>query len=145
METSNNNGKLIGAALIGVAVGGALGILFAPEKGDITRKKFAGKSSEFSDAIMQRFKDFLKEIKIDIETEKKLNSKILEITMQIKDHYPELSKYIEEMEVTIPNENNPEITLHNLRTYCDSLASMFNKYKLEHPENIQQKLAYSAG
>ena len=77
---------------------------------------------------------------IDAETsllekgnEKDLNSKILKITMTIKDKYPELSKYIEEMSATIPDEKNPEITLKNLTTYYDSLNSMLNKYILEHP------------
>lgn len=61
------------------------------------------------------------------------NSKILKITMTINDKYPELSKYIEEMLVTIPDEKNPEITLKNLKTYYDSLNSMLSTYILEHP------------
>ena len=62
-----------------------------------------------------------------------MNSKILKITMTIMDQYPELSKYIEEMPVTIPNENNPEITQSNLKLYYESLSLMLNKYKTEHP------------
>jgi hypothetical protein len=62
------------------------------------------------------------------EIEKDLNSKILEITMNIKDNYPELSKYLEEMPVTIPDEQNPDITLKNLSSYYDSLNSLLNKY-----------------
>jgi hypothetical protein len=53
--------------------------------------------------------------------------------MTIKDQYPELSKYLEEMQETIPGEKNPGITLKNLKTYYDSLNSMLNKYILEHP------------
>ena len=64
--------------------------------------------------------------------EHELNSKILKITMKIKDQYPELSKFIEEMSMTIPDEKNPEITLKNLKAYYDSLNSMLNKYILEH-------------
>lgn len=67
------------------------------------------------------------------EAEKELNSRILQITMKIKDKYPELSKYIEEMPVTIPDEKHPEITLQNLKIYNDSLNSILNKYILEHP------------
>ena len=67
----------------------------------------------------------------DAETD--LNSKILKITMTIMDQYPELSKYLEEMPVTIPNKKNPDITLNNLKTYYESLSLMLNKYKSEHP------------
>ncbi len=71
------------------------------------------------------------------ETQEDFNLKILEITMKIKDKYPELSKYIEEMQETIPDEKNPEITTANLKKYYNSLNSMLNKYILEHPENIR--------
>ncbi|MDP1744362.1 MAG: hypothetical protein Q8L90_02225 [Bacteroidota bacterium] len=71
---------------------------------------------------------------INEEAEKVLNSKILEITLKIKDQYPELSKYIEEMPVTIPDEKKPEITLKNLKAYYDSLNDVLSKYLLEHPD-----------
>lgn len=71
---------------------------------------------------------------INQEAEKDLNSKILEITLKIKDQYPELSKYIEEMPVTIPDEKKPEITLKNLKAYYDSLNDVLSKYLLEHPD-----------
>ncbi|MDP1745587.1 MAG: hypothetical protein Q8L90_08420 [Bacteroidota bacterium] len=70
---------------------------------------------------------------INQEAEKDLNSKILEITLKIKDQYPELSKYIEEMPVTIPDEKKPEITQKNLKAYYDSLNDVLSKYLLEHP------------
>lgn len=62
------------------------------------------------------------------EQMKNLNSKILKTTMMIRDQYPELSKYLEEMQKTIPDEKNPEITLQNLKTYADSLTSMLSNY-----------------
>ncbi len=68
-----------------------------------------------------------------METESDLNAQILKITMIIKDKYPELSKYLEEMSVTIPDEKNPEITLANLKSYYDSLKLMLNNYIMEHP------------
>ncbi|MCK9401958.1 MAG: hypothetical protein M0Q26_01030 [Chitinophagaceae bacterium] len=64
-----------------------------------------------------------------------LNEKILKITMRIKDQYPALSKYLEELPITIPNESKPEITIDNLKTYFDSLETMLNQYLLEHPED----------
>ena len=40
-----------------------------------------------------------------------------------KDKYPELSKYIEEMQETIPDEKDPEVTRRHLQTYYESLHS----------------------
>jgi len=62
------------------------------------------------------------------EVEKELNSKILKITLKINDQYPELSKYLEEMPVTIPVDKKPEITLKNLSAYYESLNVLLNKY-----------------
>ena len=60
------------------------------------------------------------------------NDKILKITMTIKDEYPELSNFLNEMPVTIPDEENPEITLNNLKVYYDSLNNLLSKYIMEH-------------
>jgi len=70
---------------------------------------------------------------VNKEAEKELNAKILNITMKINGQYPELSKYIEEMTETIPDEKHPEITLKDLSSYYESLNSMLNKYVVEHP------------
>jgi len=67
--------------------------------------------------------------------EKELNAKILKITLIINDQYPELSKYIEEMPDTIPDEKNSEVTLKNLRSYYESLNTILKKYKPNHPKN----------
>jgi hypothetical protein len=67
------------------------------------------------------------------EMEHDLNTKILKITMEIKDHYPELTQYLEEMPVTVPSEKDPEITLNQLKSYYESLKTLLNKYKVEHP------------
>lgn len=66
----------------------------------------------------------------DEQMEKDLNSKILKITMMIKDHHPELSQYLEEMPVTVPSESDPEMTLNHLRSYYESLNSLLMKYKV---------------
>jgi hypothetical protein len=66
--------------------------------------------------------------------EKELNAKILRVTMKIKDQYPELSKYLDEMPVTVPSEKDPEITLSHLQTYYESLNSLLNKYKADYPK-----------
>lgn len=66
-----------------------------------------------------------------METVQNLNSKILAITMVINNNYPEMSKYLGEMQETIPDERNPKITLNNLSEYYDSLNSMLSNYIAE--------------
>lgn len=68
MENSNNTGKLIGTLVLGAAIGAALGILFAPAKGSETRKKITGNSDDFTDAMKEKFSDFLENIKKDATT-----------------------------------------------------------------------------
>ena len=63
-----------------------------------------------------------------METEKEINAKILALTMKIQEKHPELSKLLEEMPVTIPNESNPEINVKILTDYYESLNSMLKKY-----------------
>lgn len=70
MEDSNNTGKLIGALLIGAAVGAALGILFAPDKGSETRKKIAGKTGDLSDTLKKTLTSLLEDTKKEFESEK---------------------------------------------------------------------------
>jgi gas vesicle protein len=70
MENSNDTGKIIGALLIGAAIGGVLGILFAPDKGSETRKKIAGETNDFTEALKEKFNVFLEEAKKEFETAK---------------------------------------------------------------------------
>lgn len=65
-----NAGKVLLGVLAGVAAGAVLGILFAPDKGSETRKKIAGKSDEFTDALQEKFNDILAEIKKEAESVK---------------------------------------------------------------------------
>lgn len=54
METSNNNTKLLGALLLGSAIGAGLGILFAPRKGSETRRKIMNKGNDLTDSLKDK-------------------------------------------------------------------------------------------
>lgn len=63
-----------------------------------------------------------------METKNEINKDIINATLGIQTDFPELSKYINEMPVTIPNLANPEITTNNLKDYNDSLNALVTKY-----------------
>ncbi len=66
-------------------------------------------------------------------TEIILIEKIMSITSLIKEKHSELMPFIDEMPVTIPNENNPQLNLKALKDYYDSLCVILKKYDIEHP------------
>lgn len=71
---------------------------------------------------------------VQSEAERIINEKILRITLTIKEKYPELSKYLEEMPVSAPDEQHPEVSINRLLQYYESLNSVLNGYKKEHPQ-----------
>lgn len=64
---NSNNGKLIAALLTGAAIGGALGILFAPDKGSETRKKISSKGNDLTDAVKEKFGAIVDKFKKEVE------------------------------------------------------------------------------
>ncbi len=70
-----------------------------------------------------------------METEEEINTKILKITMVIQENYPELSKYLNEMPITIPVDKNPVVNAKNLDKYYNSLLNLFRNYVAEHQLN----------
>jgi hypothetical protein len=63
-----------------------------------------------------------------MKSEKKLNAKILELTMKIRFKNPELLKYLQEMPISIPNVTNPEINNKVLQEYYNSLKALLKGY-----------------
>jgi gas vesicle protein len=61
--------KVISALLIGAAVGGALGLLFAPDKGSDTRKNISQKWDDVLGSIKDKFNEFLESISKKCEKE----------------------------------------------------------------------------
>lgn len=63
-----------------------------------------------------------------MKTKEELNKEILETTAKIQENYPELSKFEDEMTITIPSEIKPEINENPLKEYNDSLEAMAKGY-----------------
>lgn len=63
-----------------------------------------------------------------METEKKIQREILDITQEIQEKHPELLKYLNEMQDTLPEKGNVSMGLKSLQDYRDSLRAMLNKY-----------------
>lgn len=66
-----------------------------------------------------------------METIQEWNGKIIHITLKIKLKYPELSMYLGEKPITIPNKKYPEITSKILQDYYNSLTSLLDNYLIE--------------
>lgn len=63
---------------------------------------------------------------------KELTERILAVTLEIQENYPELMKYVNEMTETLPDEKDPDINRRKLNEYYDSLIDMVKKYKHNH-------------
>ena len=64
-----------------------------------------------------------------MKTELELNEMILEITKNIREKKPELLKFLDEMPVTIPYDENPPKHLKTLTSYYDSLVALVEEHR----------------
>ena len=56
------NGQLVGfltGCLAGIVIGSALGVLMAPHRGDITRRKLAKKAETTKDQVVEKVEDLM--------------------------------------------------------------------------------------
>ena len=67
-----------------------------------------------------------------MKTESELNDAILKVIMTIRNEFPELMKFLNEMPVTIPDVSNPEINAKILQDYYNSLENLLKKYAPNH-------------
>lgn len=63
-----------------------------------------------------------------MKNQKEWNAKILALTMKIRTQNPELSKYLLEMPITIPDIVKPEINNKALQEYYNSLKILLKEY-----------------
>ena len=54
-----SSGKVLLGVLAGVAAGAVLGILFAPHKGKVTRKKIIRHGEDYAENLKEQFNQFL--------------------------------------------------------------------------------------
>ena len=62
-----SSGKVLLGVLAGVAAGAFLGILFAPDKGEVTREKVSRKGEDLADALKEKFNEYLDRISDKID------------------------------------------------------------------------------
>lgn len=67
-----------------------------------------------------------------MKTVKELNENISKITMTIRNEFPELILFLNEMIETIPDVEHPEITTKVLQEYYNSLENLLLKYAPNH-------------
>lgn len=58
-----NSSKVITGILAGFAAGAVLGILFAPEKGSVTRQKISDKTDEYTDDLKLKYDELRETVK----------------------------------------------------------------------------------
>ena len=62
-----SKGKVLLGVLAGVAIGAALGVLFAPDKGWNTRKRIAKKGEDLTNDLRDKFEEFLDTITVKVD------------------------------------------------------------------------------
>ncbi len=67
-----------------------------------------------------------------MKTATELLTEISKVTRQIETNYPEVYEHLDEMPMTIPDQNNPNISTKELEDYLESLNDIIEKYKEEH-------------
>lgn len=71
-----------------------------------------------------------------MKTKDELNKEILETSLKIQENYPELSKFADEMTITIPSEEKPVINANILKEYSDSLQGVATEYAKHSQKHI---------
>lgn len=82
MNKSDSTGKIVGALLLGAAIGGtigaALGILFSPERGSDIRKRILASGDDMVDTLKGKFNELVDVGKREVSQVKDKATKMVE-------------------------------------------------------------------
>lgn len=85
MGNGNKNGQLLGAVLLGAAIGGVLGVLFAPAKGSETRNKLSKKGNDLTDAIKEKYGEIIDKFRHEMEDVKEQANELVANGKAVRD------------------------------------------------------------
>ena len=72
-----------------------------------------------------------------METEREINAKIASLTLQIQEKYFELTRFLTDMPITSPSDNNGETNVKKLKDFYESLKNVLesditNCHRIKH-------------
>jgi len=86
-----DTGKIFLGVLAGLAAGAVLGILFAPDKGTVTRRKITTKSNDIKDGLKEKFNEFVDDMSEKYENVKE---EVSEFTDHLKHKVADAEKEV---------------------------------------------------
>lgn len=93
MENLNGTGKILGALFLGALIGGALGVLFAPEKGSTTRSNIVEGAKDLASDLKKKMKEEANALRKKAEELEDLaEDKVEDVTDNIKKEAKKVSK-----------------------------------------------------
>lgn len=73
-----STGKVVLGTVAGLAIGGILGILFAPEKGSVTRQQIMDKGTDYADELKSKYSDLADTISEKLHSAKEFAQEMAE-------------------------------------------------------------------
>lgn len=73
-----SKGKVVLGTVAGLAIGGILGILFAPEKGSVTRQQIREKGNDYADELKSKYNEFANTVAEKMNSAKEFAQEIAE-------------------------------------------------------------------